>query len=216
MFNVSSGQAYRFRVANTGCERGYLMSVDGHKLRVVALEGIEMAPLSVDSFIIFPGESLDFEMDASKSGGQYWMRAVTLRVGKGRNPQPDGVINGVKAIVRYGDVTGDAEPTSGPRDCTSAQPCRVFNCPFGGYPDSEHKICLKVSDAHIDVASDDFRTTYGLTEQPAVEHFLNWNGIVGSSMNARRFVFPSMPFYLDYKVSVRLPDLSHRHLVVKL
>jgi len=216
VFNVTSGQAYRFRVANTGCERGYLMGVDGHTLRVVALEGIEMAPLSVDSFIVFPGESLDFEMDASKSVGQYWMRAVTLRVGKGRDPQPDGIINGVKAIVRYGDVSGDVEPTSTPRDCTSAQPCRVFNCPFGGYPASEHKVCLKVSDAHIDVASDDFRITYGLTEQPAVEHFLNWNGIVGSSMNARRFVFPSMPFYLDYKVSVRLPGLSHRHIVIKL
>ncbi|KAK2158374.1 hypothetical protein NP493_1804g00021 [Ridgeia piscesae] len=198
MYNVSSGQKYRFRVANTGCERGYLMSVDGHQLRVIALEGEDTAPLSVDSFIIYPGESLDFEMDASKRGGQYWMRAVTLRVGKGRDPRPDGIVNGVKAIVRYQDVTGDAEPTSRPRDCTSAQPCRVFNCPFGGYPASENKICLKVSDAHIGVASDDFRTKYGLTEQPAVEHFLNWNGVVGSSVNARRFVFPKMPFFLDY------------------
>ena len=177
------------------------MSVDGHQLRVIALEGEDTAPLSVDSFIIYPGESLDFEMDASKRGGQYWMRAVTLRVGKGRDPRPDGIVNGVKAIVRYQDVTGDAEPTSRPRDCTSAQPCRVFNCPFGGYPASENKICLKVSDAHIGVASDDFRTKYGLTEQPAVEHFLNWNGVVGSSVNARRFVFPKMPFFLDYHVS---------------
>ena len=181
-----------------------MVSIDRHKMRVVALEGVDIEPLSVDSFMIFVGESVDFEMDANKAGGQYWMRAVTLRHGKGRNPVPDGIINGVKAILRYGDVVGDAEPTSTPRDCTSSQPCRVFNCPFGGYPDSENKICIKVSDAHIDVASDDFRANYGLTAQPAAEHFLNWNGIVGSSMNARRFVFPKMPFYLDYQVRSRL------------
>ena len=200
-FKIKTGQKYRFRVTNTGSERGFVLSVDSHSFLVVALEGTDMTPLSVDSFMIFPGESLDFEMEANKSGGQYWMRAVTLRHGKGRDPQPDAVINGVKAIVRYEDVIGDAEPTSRPRNCTSAQPCRVFNCPFGGYPDSEHNICVKVSDAHIDVASDDFRSTYGLTEQPAVEHFLNWNGVVGSSVNARRFVFPKMPFFFDYLVS---------------
>ena len=184
-----------------------MVSIDRHSMRVVALEGVDMEPLTVDSFMIFPGESLDIELDANKAGGQYWMRAVTLRHGKGHNPVPDGIINGVKAILRYGDVVGDDEPTSTPRDCTSSRPCRVFNCPFGGYPDSEHKICLKVSDAHIDVASEDFRANYGLTEQPAAEHFLNWNAIVGASMNARRFVFPKMPFYLDYQVRNRLTKL---------
>ncbi|KAI0234761.1 Dihydrogeodin oxidase [Lamellibrachia satsuma] len=88
IFNVKVGQTYRFRVANTGCERGF----------------VDMEPLSVDSFMIFPGESIDFEMDANKAGRQYWMRAVTLRHGKGHNPIPDGIVNGVKAILRYGDV----------------------------------------------------------------------------------------------------------------
>ena len=201
VFNVNPGLTYRFRTTNTGGERGFLVSIDDHTMQLVALDGIEITPFPVDSLIIFPGDSFDFEMATNMSGGQYWMRAVTLRHGKGRDPQPDGIINGVKAIVRYEDVTGDAEPTSRPRDCTSAQPCRVFNCPFGGYPDSENKICLKVSDAHIDVASDDFRTKYGLTEQPAVEHFINWNGIVGSSVNARRFVFPKIPFFFDNQAS---------------
>ena len=199
-FGVNPGETYRFRMSNGGCERGFVVSVDDHSMRVVALEGVDMAPLPVDSFMIFPGESLDFEMDANKTEGHYWIRAVTLRHGKGHDPKPDGIVNGVKAILRYGDVDTNAEPTSTPRDCTSSRPCRVFNCPFGGYPDSEHKICLKVSDAHVDVANEDFRARYGLTEPPAVVHFLNWNGVVGSSVNARRFVYPKIPIYLDYQV----------------
>ena len=171
-------------------ERAFIVSVDGHELRVVALDGIEVAPLAVDAVILFPGETLDFEVDASKPGGLYWMRAATLRSGKGPFAEPDGIINGVKAIVRYEDFVGDTEPTSTPRVCTSGYPCRVFNCPFAGYPDSDHTMCLRVSDAHIEDDGDEFRAKYGLDDQPAQEHFLNWHFGVGPSVNARRFVMP--------------------------
>ena len=199
-FAVSSGETYRFRVACSSSERGFIVSVDGHELRVVALDGIEVAPLAVDSVAVFPGETLDFEMDANMPGGLYWIRAVTPRSGRGPSVEPDGGIHGVKAIVRYGDVVGDNEPTSMSRDCTSGHPCRVFNCPFAGYPDAEHKICLIVSDTHIDVASEDFRATYGLDDQPAQEHFLNWHFGVGPSVNAHGFVKPKVPLYEDYQV----------------
>ena len=200
MFAVSSGQTYRFRVACSSGERAFIVSVDRHELRVVALDGIEVAPLAVDSVILFPGETLDFEMDADQSGSLYWMRAVTLRTGKGPFAEPDGIINGVKAIIHYEAIVGDNEPTSTPRVCTSGHPCRVFNCPFSGYPGSEHTNCLMVSDAHIDDDGEEFRATYGLDEQPAQEHFLNWHVGVGPSVNARHFVHPKVPLYLDYQV----------------
>ena len=191
-FAVSSGETYRFRVVCSAPERGFIVSVDGHDLRVVALDGIEVAHLAVDSVTVFPGETLDFEMDASKSGGLHWMRAVS--------GEQDGVIHGVKAIIRYEDVVGDNEPTTTPRECTSGYPCRVFNCPFTSYPDSDNKICIRVSDAHIDVANEDFRATYGLDDEPAQVHFLNWHFGVGPSVNAHSFVKPKIPLYQDYEV----------------
>ena len=69
-----------------------------------------------------------------------------------------------------------------------------------------------VSDAHIDVASEDFRTTYGLDEEPAQEHFLNWHFGVGPSVNARSFVKPKVPLYLDYQVcSMQIKCIDKLH-----
>ena len=61
--------AYHFRI-----------SIDDHKLNVIATDGYDVKTKSVQSFIIGPGERFDFWINATdpKKLGNYWIRATTL------------------------------------------------------------------------------------------------------------------------------------------
>ena len=68
----------RFRVAHTGVELPYEVSVDGHVLTLVATDGYDVAPILVDVILINPGETVDFEISANQTSGKYWVRACAM------------------------------------------------------------------------------------------------------------------------------------------
>ena len=69
---------YRFRVAHTGVELPYEVTVDAHVLSVVATDGYDVTPLQVDVILINPGETVDFEISANQTPGKYWVRATGM------------------------------------------------------------------------------------------------------------------------------------------
>ena len=69
---------YRFRVAHTGVELPYEVSIDGHVLTLVATDGYDVTPLIVDVILINPGETADFEISANQSHGKYWVRTCAM------------------------------------------------------------------------------------------------------------------------------------------
>ena len=78
VFNVTKGDRYLFRVVNSGGEYALQLSVDQHRLTVVACNGKDMRPILVDQIVLAPAERVDFELLADQKVGRYWMRSRTL------------------------------------------------------------------------------------------------------------------------------------------
>lgn len=143
VFPVAANKAYRFRVIGAQSVYAYSLSVDAHKLIVIATDGHFIEPITIDFFIVHSGERYDFilkTMDLSE--GSYWIRAETLE--KDRE-------HSARAILKYGseddtnvDWTSVNIPDS-PNTCTADQQCDVLNCPFLNYSVDEYKNCINLT-----------------------------------------------------------------------
>ena len=71
--------------------------LDGHRLTVIAADGIPVVPSTVDSVTLDIGERCDVIVEMDQPVGNYWLRAYTL--------DPRGQ-DGVRAIVRYAGAPG--------------------------------------------------------------------------------------------------------------
>ena len=80
-YNVTKGSTYRFRVIQVGTIYPLRVSVDNHKITVVASDGYDLKPVEVESFIINPGERFDFILKADQNVKNYWIRANSMEVG---------------------------------------------------------------------------------------------------------------------------------------
>ncbi|KAJ8873337.1 hypothetical protein PR048_026971 [Dryococelus australis] len=96
MFPVRQGLRYRLRMAYTGSYSGcpIVVSVDGHQLQLIALDGSPVAPRLFSSVTLSPGERLDAVLHANQRNASYWLRASTNK--KCAHPARDGL-----AVVRY-------------------------------------------------------------------------------------------------------------------
>lgn len=78
-FHVKRGFRYRFRVCSNG---NYIcpihISVDNHNMTVIATDGDSIEPITVESFVINPGERFDFVLHTNQRIGNYWIRTQGL------------------------------------------------------------------------------------------------------------------------------------------
>ena len=104
VFAVEPKQRVRFRMANIGSTYEMRVHVDGHRMTVIAVDGIPTMPSTVDSVTLDVGERCDVIVEMSQPVGNYWLRASTL--------DPRGQ-DGVRAIVRYAGAPA-VEPAATP------------------------------------------------------------------------------------------------------
>ncbi|KAI8498072.1 hypothetical protein Bbelb_240160 [Branchiostoma belcheri] len=160
-FTVPTGGSVNFRIIHVGPDYPFRFSVDQHELTVTASDGYDMAPRSVQSVILYPGESYDIRINGSADPDLYWIRAKTLRVGhctkcypyNEANVVPDDAIEEVRAVLRYQGVTANSDPNTSKRNCSEENPCYVFNCPFAGYPEHLNTFCININKAEAPVSS---------------------------------------------------------------
>ena len=196
IFTVEQHATYRFRIASPAAERAYEISIDLHILTMVAMDGQEMEPVDVNSFIIASGQTMDFQFTASQAVDSYWLRAVTLRAGISPNVTSDDIVNSVHAIIRYRQQPAlTADPDSDPEPCRAAKHCLIFNCPFAGLARSLFRDCFSAADATTTESKDYLDAKFGLKSKPDAEHWTNFAAMFGPSINARQFVPPPEPFY---------------------
>ncbi len=104
VFNVVKGKRYRFRLINlstVSCR--YQVSVDFHRLTVIATDGYPVRQQVADVVTLFNGERYDFVLEANGDVGNYWFKAIPIGE---CNVDPYNA-NAI-AIVRYqGASTGD-------------------------------------------------------------------------------------------------------------
>lgn len=76
IFKVQSGKRYRFRVISPGITMCPIqMSIEDHPMTIIASDVGPVKPLTVDSFLISPGERFDFVLTANQtSKGAFVMR----------------------------------------------------------------------------------------------------------------------------------------------
>lgn len=105
VIKVTKGKRYRFRLVSLSCDPNYTFSIDGHKLTVIEVDGVNHEPVTVDSLQIFAGQRYSVVVEAKQDGGSFWIRA---------NPNlgDTGFANGINsAILRY-DNAAISDPTS--------------------------------------------------------------------------------------------------------
>ncbi|XP_071140315.1 uncharacterized protein [Mytilus edulis] len=182
IFTVKQGNKYRFRIIGVGALYPWTISIDGHKITVVASDGFDVEPQIADSVIINAGERYDVIIDADQPVGNYWIRAKTLE--SNRNTS-------VEAILHYQGAL-DSEPLSTPRTCSDTDKCLVVNCFFTYYPQNEFTICLPVD--KLKHKSDNDQAPK-VIQGKFTEYFLNFafpgKSFTPGSVNGRRFISPT-------------------------
>ncbi|XP_011682196.2 laccase-4-like [Strongylocentrotus purpuratus] len=74
---VKSGLRYRFRVIGAaGNMCAFVISIDDHQLKVIAMDGAPVAPFDVDRIAVFSGERYDFVIAADQPPTNYWIRVA--------------------------------------------------------------------------------------------------------------------------------------------
>ena len=219
-FEVERGKAYRFRVVGVQLTYKFRLSVQGHKLVMLATDGVPTRsnPQEVDFIIVNPGESFDFILNATVStdpDAHYWLIAETMETARFLQSAGFECLRGHQsyAIVKYSDATDlttwppdiDYDPTVD-RDCYSDNSCIALNCPFRNYPLGNNITCVNVEAFQL-------RRPIAVPNNDVSESvFLNFGfePIHGSSINGRHFVFPSSPPVTqpeDLHISKNTPNL---------
>lgn len=77
---MKPGGRFRFRVTNAAMDLSLRVSIDEHRLHLVASDGNDMATTKAESVIIGGGERFDFwiNTDDPSGGGNYWVRVESL------------------------------------------------------------------------------------------------------------------------------------------
>lgn len=217
---------YRFRVIGAQGLFAYRLSVDSHKLRVMALDGAVIDPLEVDYIIVNPGERYDFILLAKTASelnyltiNDFWIRAETLEAA---NCSSSDVLvlsnqNVAEAILHHD--RNQMKPTSSDYlaikqksipvndTCTVDNPCEVLNCPFPAFPPGNHMTCIGVDTLQLLESIPDSQLP---NSQPDITLFVQF-GFEGmgktSSVNGRNLRLPSSP--------LQLADKDTRALIVE-
>ena len=79
VMKVQKGYAYRFRMISNGIMNAPIqVSIDKHRMTLIASDGAPFQPVTVDYFIIYAGERWDFVVNASQPVGNYWINLKGL------------------------------------------------------------------------------------------------------------------------------------------
>ncbi|XP_069129301.1 uncharacterized protein [Argopecten irradians] len=201
-FNVTADKVYRFRVISNTMTYAFRVSVDQHKMTVIATDGNDVTGFEVESVVVHSGERYDVTVRADQVPGSYWIRLETLDTPlQGKTSSPHSGL----AILWYQD-TELALPTSQRSVCDRNNPCKVLNCPFIYRPDS-YIVCTSVAELK---ASREEQDTYPVANVSSTETFqeifLNFGfawtrNPVSAAVNNKVNVLPSVPLQL-------YPDLS--------
>ncbi|XP_046493313.1 uncharacterized protein [Neodiprion pinetum] len=81
-FHVSRNSSYRFRVINAAshpCE--FQFQIEDHNMTLIATDGYPIEPITVDTFVGYPGERYDFVIDTSNAPldkDAFWIHVTSI------------------------------------------------------------------------------------------------------------------------------------------
>ncbi|XP_070535317.1 uncharacterized protein [Ptychodera flava] len=220
IFTVKRPLSYRFRVINAAMIYAFRVSIDKHKLHVIATDGNRVRTVIADELIINSGERFDFYIETNELADNFWIRATTLETAdiNGNTVYPGHV----EAILHYEAAPAGSWPTTTPTQCTQTSHCVALNCPFGYFPPGKNIDCIPISNVKAAASQPPPPTIPNVDDSNAEEIFINFHfaGTISrrSSVNGRRFIPPSTPpmtlpggKYEDYMTVCNEAECSERH-----
>ncbi|KAG9312150.1 laccase [Chiua virens] len=107
VIQVQQGLRYRLRLIAMSCSSKFNFTIDGHRMKIIEADGIEIDPVKVDSIPILVGQRYSVVVAANQPVGNYWIRALS--------DKPGGTFEGGQnmAILRYKGAP-EQDPTSTP------------------------------------------------------------------------------------------------------
>ena len=201
-FDVTADNVYRFRIVGAQSAYAFRLSIEGHKMRLIATDGILVRtdPEEVDYIILHAGERYDFLLNTTGvTPGNYWIVAETLETSQSLTSIGYGCLQGRRAyaVLHYNGASYESWPPLIDYDptnrCTTQSKCYATNCPFQDFPPEYNIMCLNVRNFTQ-------RTTDTILElaDGKTSVFLNFGfggdtTVSGSSINGRHFLFPPSP-----------------------
>ncbi|XP_046570576.1 L-ascorbate oxidase-like [Haliotis rubra] len=190
-FVVKEGDTYRFRVINAATIYAFRVYIPGHSLTIITTDGQDLQRIEVDSFVIQPGERIDFLLYASNPFNvtEYMITADTLEVNL-------PVRHIAEAILQYDDENVNRSLSIPDHPCNPRGnfTCRVFNCPFKYFSRMPNLTCITLNDVNgyaIDPNRDEI-----ITERYPKRLFLNFafpgRDSNPGSVNGIRFLRPKV------------------------
>ena len=201
-FNVTADNEYRFRMIGVQSWFALRLSIQGHRLRLIATDGVDVTTnhitAEVDYIIINSGERYDFvpvPTEASPTG-KYWIVMETLEKADELEARSYCIAgHRAYAILTYdstlrGDPTTAYDPLN--RGCTMENKCYAVNCPFAAYPHSYNISCLNVEQLRLmepeAVTDNDLDADLLFLNFQVVSGHVNRNAI-----NGRHYLTPQVP-----------------------
>ncbi|CAJ0936453.1 unnamed protein product, partial [Mesorhabditis belari] len=196
-YRIKSNENILLRIVNGGLAQELMISIEDHNLTIVAADGNEVVPITVDKLIIFPGERYDILVKGLRNPSRknYYVIAETVQYyffDWSRVETMFGLAN-----LEYENV--DERITKKPKldhpTCTKESPCSVFNCPFEQYPPGFPFKCIAVDTLESPLELEDSEVLKSEKfESGFEEHFINMH--YDSHVNGFKFLIPNgMPYY---------------------
>ena len=227
VFTVSPNNIYRFRFIGAQSFYGYRVSIDEHKLTVVAMDGVWIKPTVVDYLMIFSGERYDVLIHANvTSKDDFIIRAETLEINSTTNLFRGD--NFAEAILHY-NRPGSSIPNSTQYSsisknsistrCTADSPCIALNCPFKDFASFFNITCINVHRLELLFPymenDDELPDASDVTDDDRLIFIFHYEGALSSAaVNSRHFVSPSIP--LSLLNSSQLAEVSGKEFCKKL
>ena len=205
-FYVVPGKRYRFRVLGASSSDLFIMSIDHHKMIIIATDGYLVEPFTTDYLIVHVAERYDFILEAKKDApirSIYPIRIKTLVVECNDVTKVAG--EGFAYLV-YTNRSAQMRPfrygthlIEQPDRCSNkSNPCEVFNCPFKIMPDHFSKYgtymeCYNILSLKLLYPS----TYYHIPDSVEKENefFFNYHSLAPQTdlINGIKFVLPTKP-----------------------
>ncbi|XP_062618570.1 uncharacterized protein LOC134280158 [Saccostrea cucullata] len=191
-FTVTQNRYYRFRVTNVGIGSAFEISIDDHKLMIVAFDGNDVVPFKADVVTISPAERVDFIVFARRPLNNYYINFLTAAT-KCSTGEEMTRRQGTHAVLNYAGVDKYIPPMIRPRQCTNFMPCVVVNQVYGVYPVNQHTVNVPITSLQptpLVLSKNPVpRVTPGVTKQLFFLNFLLKEG--RPVINGIRFHMPS-------------------------
>lgn len=204
-FSVQPNKRYLFRVIGSNMGFPIVVSVNDHKINLVATDGNPIVPINdLDYLIINGGERYDFELVTKETSNQNFFIIIEGLASYDWNFKPLTVDHYGIAILNYAD-SNDLRYI--PRACSNLAPCMISNCPYLPRRDGNVR-CVDVAQMQspeYKISPNEkeklFKRRYA--ESEFEEHFFNFHFSgpikMRSSVNGKQYSMPRMPPFFSSK-----------------